>query len=482
MSKYDFRNTIKYKNRITDEEMSILKTKVQTLDLFEIKNYLDNNNIPYRTEIDVEDKRLNIILLACIYATNKNEDDVIKIIKYFYSKKVSINYYDNLNNLPINHLAIKKNLNILDYLLKNDLANINNVNNDGELILHHLLKFNINNSNNIKDFIKKEDFTNGKKFLEKNKNIIILNRNYSTDSNIFYYIDNSEQYLEIVKNIMGKIRFNPNEIKNSFIFDAIDSMNYLIFFDNNILQQIKKFEDINKIKEYIDESKKIFEENKETYIKYLIKYCNEETNKEIDIDIDDIKVEIEKDTFFDFIYNEDSFNKMFEKIDKKVEDYLNFNCSEYDGDRLGCLSYNDKGCYFNEENNCINLNFTYKRISDNIKKIFKFQEDLINDKDGNFNYKKLIKLYSITLGKTIEEILGEVFVYDDDEINNLINSLFLNDNNIIELFNDEKYNNINKEYYEIINSIKSTLDFCIRNYIKYKINNVILDKIKLVLS
>ena len=516
-----FLNNIKLKNNIPEKEVKLniiigFNLPVYNL-LIDLNNYIISKIIEKYRQIEDEFKNLNFEDKDDKEEEEVEEDQEFKIEKEKYNNNIeflnNMTYEKLYNNKIIKSIkdedyGIKEqffNILLEDYLLffiyKNYKEEKSIYINDFKLFFKMILnnKFDMNKTNNIKDFCSKINWIETYSFelisiltifgflresindlinkvneqLNKNK-LILKPKNYSDNLNlingVFYLcIESLIQILIINLNILlKKIKFQ--EQFNNFINELNNIYYSILIINNNLNLKSKEIyslhESINVIKLLsFDKPEDEIEKEKDfmiTFIhKKIIKENKDKLNKEkkgaklkvnIEGKVQEIEDTKEEKKLKDILKN---FN--FYYLNKQKENYI-YLFSSVLFDEFN-KEYNEKYRQFIiktilVDNNLINSNnlLIKKIFSENL---FPELEDMERAFDIISNEEIFFSLFNDSKNKTIEELVMKNF-------NSIINICFESSDNLEELITTDLFNNF-RTYINLLNENK---------YMKYYNENV----------
>ena len=437
--------------------------------LFEMINniliYINKND--YNNEKEFFDNNCAKIIKIVNYLYNKSDENIDKIIeiskkfnylenliKIFYSKKF-INKKLSSKNFFLKKISKKikeDNYNLFDFIIENVILKENEKKIENYNVLYNLLEKIINENSNI-ELIKNCI----EKIFSSNFNNENFQKNLKDVNYLIYFLIICKFLIEIF-NLFSVQYLN---YFNSFIPIFIEILeNNLNFYNENSNKEINK--NINKI------FKKFSQKNLSQFlspflndfIKVVIKFNNNEF-------IEEFLKNISKNNIFDKNYDAIKNNK--EEINNNLLFYLNETILNID--KLIVVDYYKEISEFFYEifilnnillNTCIK-NFILKINEKQLKNIFDYYFELINQKNENkeYNLKNCINILSIfnIILTTIKEIFLKYFSKYKNILINLIN--FSQDFLFKKNLSPQKLNtktkrdlNIDKNYnYEILTNI-----------------------------
>ena len=438
-------------------EMTSLHVPFLGLNMQEL--YYNILNLKYKPIPNIYSKELNEIINLILNKDPKKRPSTTELLNniIIVNKKKELNIKNEIKD-ESSYLNKTVNKIINDY--NNNVKRLDNTH-----IIYKKIEKNENNHNNLKEKknnkalihintnsnnIKIDNYINIGTNSDYNK---IINMNKLKNKNLNY--DNMSNYIYRDKNIT---EYNTRRNDNYCRSDINQKINYII--SNNsagrIIDKKKKIEFIytdNNLRNYpIKNNIKKFDINN---------LKNKKVNNYLNLKNNEIRINSSKEI------DENKYKKyMLNKILENKKNVINGSFLKKNNNKIR-TSINEKNNNnsFNNENNIkcrINYNYYKQKIADNLENNLKKNnaENIKNNQDKNNLYKKLIKRknnnYIIT-----NNIRNNFNSYNKNNNNNNNNNNNSNNINLVEKYENDKYNN-NHNSYKLIN--------CINN--NYKNNNI----------
>ncbi len=394
---------------------------------------------------------------------------------------INENFFNNNNNNNFNDIDFNKNNNNINEYINNNNNNFNN--ND----------FNKNNNNNINEYFnnnnnnfnQNEENYDINNFNNENNNIIKnndINNNFNniniSNNNENNILKNSENNIENnnnLNNLKNIKNNNKNSNNNDFNISKKENNNNSENINNN---KNKNNNNNNNYKNKILENKKMLKNNSQNnihkkeiilspnnnqYISFLKeKILNlENKNKQLQKQLNTLNLSIisNEKTYFPFLYEINNFSKTniqpikLLNSEEKILELRNI-IKDYEKKIyfLEIINQNKLGNY--ENNKKIFNNIDFNNFKDKINELYDDKNYLINKiNDQNFIINTLFK--QVNLYENIQQNLLEL----KQNFGNLNKSIFYEKiENIENIFKDDKYKNIIKNYMNNNNNNKDNKD------------------------